>query len=95
MTSVSASLPSGTPQNARSLRELAGKIETQFLEEMLKTAGLGRPREVFGGGIGEDQFSSFLIREYAAATVAAGGFGLSEAIFQALTQGDRTDEHDR
>ena len=53
---------------------------------MLKSAGVGKPRESFGGGAGEDHFSSFLSREYADATVASGGIGLSEAIYRALVR---------
>jgi hypothetical protein len=51
---------------------------------MLKSAGVGKPRATFGGGPGEAQFSTFLTQEYADATVAAGGLGLSEAIYHAL-----------
>ncbi len=53
---------------------------------MLKSAGVGKPREGFGGGAGEEQFSSFLVQEYAEATVAAGGIGLSETIYQSLVK---------
>lgn len=63
---------------------LAEKLEASFLAEMLKTAGLARPPDAFGGGAGEEQFSSFLVREYADATVRAGGIGLSEAIYRSL-----------
>ena len=68
------------------LRALADKMESQFLAEMLKSAGLGKSRDAFGGGAGEDQFSSFLTAEYADATVRAGGIGLSEAIYNALVR---------
>ena len=63
---------------------LAQKLEAQFLAEMLKSGGVGQGRESFGGGAGEDQFSSFLTQEYATAAVEAGGIGLSEAIYQAI-----------
>lgn len=66
------------------LMSLANKIEAQFLNEMLKTAGVGKPPSGFGGGVGEDQFTSFLTGAYADATVEAGGIGLSEVIYRSL-----------
>ncbi|MDN5787029.1 rod-binding protein, partial [Pseudorhodobacter sp.] len=66
------------------LREKAAELETAFLAEMLGFAGLGTARESFGGGIGEEQFSSFLRQEQAAAMVKAGGIGLTEVLFRAL-----------
>ena len=62
----------------------AQSLESNFFAEMLKSAGLGKSRESFGGGVGEDQFSSFLTREYANATVKAGGIGLAESIYQSM-----------
>ncbi|MEM6386057.1 MAG: rod-binding protein [Pseudomonadota bacterium] len=72
------------------LKALADDVEAQFLNEMLKSAGVGRTSEAFGGGIGEDQFSSFLTQEYAEATVRAGGIGLSESIYMALVSNEET-----
>jgi Rod binding domain-containing protein len=69
------------------LRAAAAALETEFLTEMLKAAGFGEARESFGGGVGEEQFTSFLQREQAAAMVRGGGIGLSESIFEALTKG--------
>lgn len=68
------------------LRAVARELEASFLAEMLKSAGLGKSRESFGGGQGEDQFASFLVQEHAKALVDAGGIGLSEAIFEALKE---------
>jgi flagellar protein FlgJ len=73
------------PPQTNPLREKAAQLETAFLAEMLSHAGLGTARESFGGGIGEEQFSSFLRQEQAAAMVKAGGIGLTEALFQALS----------
>lgn len=67
------------------LRDAAEKLEATFLAEMLKSAGLGAPRETFGGGIGEEQFASFLREAQAEAMVAAGGIGLAQALFEAMT----------
>lgn len=66
------------------LRARAAELEAAFLAEMLGHSGLGATPDSFGGGVGEDQFASFLRQEQARAMVRAGGIGLSEAIFQAL-----------
>jgi Rod binding domain-containing protein len=68
----------------QSLRETAEKLEAAFLSEMLKAAGLGEARGAFGGGAGEEQFSSFLRDEQARAMTAHGGIGLAQSIFEAL-----------
>lgn len=70
------------------LRTRAAELETAFLAEMLGHAGLGAPAQGFGGGIGEEQFASFLRREQAAAMTQAGGIGLAESIFRALAARD-------
>ena len=73
------------PQNRDGeLHAAAQKLEATFLAEMLKSAGLGESRNSFGGGAGEDQFSSFLVQAQAEEMVAAGGIGLAEALFDAL-----------
>lgn len=66
------------------LREAAQKLEATFLAEMLKSAGVGAPRDSFGGGIGEEQFASFLREAQAEEMVKAGGIGLAEALFEAM-----------
>jgi len=66
------------------LRDAAQKMEANFLAEMLKSAGVGTPRETFGGGEGEEQFASFLRNEQAEEMVKAGGIGLAEALFEAM-----------
>ncbi|MCK0095789.1 rod-binding protein [Yoonia sp. F2084L] len=71
-------------QTDSKLRSAAQKLEATFLAEMLKSAGLGAPRDTFGGGVGEDQFSSFLREAQAEEMVAAGGIGLAEALFEAM-----------
>ncbi len=68
------------------LVEAAEKLEASFLAEMYKAAGVGEARKSFGGGAGEDQFSSFLVQEYANATVKAGGIGLAEMIYRAMSE---------
>ncbi len=68
------------------LRKVAAELEVTFLDAMLKSAGLGKARTSFGGGIGEDQFASFLRREQAESMVASGGIGLAERLFQSLKE---------
>lgn len=68
------------------LRDAANELEATFLAEMLKSAGFGAARESFGGGAGEEQFTSFLVTEQARAMVDAGGIGLAESLFAALKE---------
>lgn len=79
--------PNGTPKEA--LRRLATEIETTFLSEMLKHAGIGKTPMAFGGGSAETQFSSFLRDEQARQIAAVGGLGLAESIFRNVA--DRID----
>jgi len=69
------------------LRQAASELEATFLAEMLNHAGFGRTSESFGGGIGEDQFASFLVQEQARELVRSGGIGLAEQLFRALSGG--------
>lgn len=85
------SRPDAPPQpdrNPTELMEQARALEAAFLAEMLGHAGLGSPSDgAFSGGIGEEQFASFLRQEQAAAMVERGGIGLAEHLFRAMTQG--------
>ncbi|MBM9596111.1 rod-binding protein [Roseitranquillus sediminis] len=72
------------------LRETAQKLEANFLAEMLKAAGVGKQIEGWGGGVGEDQFASFLRQAQADEMARTGGLGLAESLFQALKE--RTDD---
>ncbi|KIC20658.1 rod-binding protein [Leisingera sp. ANG-Vp] len=78
------------PAASDPLREAAIELEASFLAQMLKSAGLGESREGFGGGAGEEQFTSFLIREQATQIARSGGIGLAESLYHALkeTQGE-------
>jgi Rod binding domain-containing protein len=80
---LTPSVPS--PRDA-ALREVAQKLEATFLAEMLKSAGLGSQKSEFGGGAGEDQFSSFLVQAQAEEMSKAGGIGLSQTLFEALKE---------
>jgi Rod binding domain-containing protein len=92
IVSMIDSVASGNPNQTRpngtqsALMEAAKALERTFLSEMLKSAGLGEQKSDFGGGIGEDQFSSFLRDAQASAMVEAGGIGLAEHIFKALQE---------
>jgi peptidoglycan hydrolase FlgJ len=85
-------IPAGTgqlpeqPARETHLRAKSQELEAAFLTEMLSHAGLGKARESFGGGVGEDQFSSFLRTEQVNAIIDRGGIGLSEHFFQSLME---------
>ncbi len=64
----------------------AQALEATFLSEMLGYAGVGEAATSFGGGVGEEQFESFLRQEQATAIVRHGGLGLAESLFHALTE---------
>lgn len=66
------------------LRAAAEALEASFMAVMLDSAGVGTPRDSFGGGIGEAQFASFLTEAYAGEMVRRGGIGLAESLFEAL-----------
>lgn len=66
------------------LMEKAQEMEAVFLTEMLAQSGLGTTSESFGGGIGEEQFGSFLRAEQAKLMVERGGIGLAETLFRAM-----------
>ncbi len=83
-----ASSPATVAQTAapvdEKLMRAAMQLEASFLSEMLKAAKFGEARDSFGGGIGEDQFASFLRDAHAQNVVETGGIGLAESIYQAL-----------
>ena len=55
---------------------VAKNLELAFLEEMVGHMLPKASEGAFGGGIGEEQFASFLNREYAAALSASFDLGL-------------------
>lgn len=75
-----------TPQ-AKALWAKAQELEATFLAQMLKDTGLGTAEGSFAGGIGEEQFGSFLRDEQAKLIVGRGGVGLAEQIFHSLSRG--------
>lgn len=68
------------------LRQAATELESAFLTEMLKSAGFAKTRNHMGGGAGEDQFGSLLVRAHADHIARNGGIGLAESLYQALKE---------
>lgn len=87
---ISPTNPSIPNTQDQALRNAAQELEANFLAEMLKSAGVGKTPEAFGGGAGEDQFASFMRLEQARQMAENGGIGLAESLFNALK--DRIDE---
>lgn len=74
-----------TPLHSDSkLREAAVALEATFLSEMLKSAGFGENHTQFSGGVGEENFQSFLRDAQARNIAENGGIGLAQALFEAL-----------
>lgn len=71
-------------KRAAAMMVQAKALEASFLSEMLGYAGVGATQESFGGGIGEQQFASFLRDEEAKQMVAHGGIGLAKQLFEAM-----------
>jgi peptidoglycan hydrolase FlgJ len=68
------------------LHAAAEEFEAAFLAEMLKYSGMNSVSEEFGGGHGEEAFSSLLTQEYARILAKSGGIGLAEQIFESLKE---------
>jgi Rod binding domain-containing protein len=79
-------VPAPTVGSEPALLIAARALEATFLAEMLKATGLGSMPEDFGGGVGEEQFQSFLVDAQAREMVENGGIGLAEAIFAAMSR---------
>ncbi|UWQ91317.1 rod-binding protein [Rhodobacteraceae bacterium M382] len=87
MTLISIPPPQVTTTGQPSpMHQAAQELEATFLAEMLKSAGLGETPNAFGGGSGEDQFSSFLVQAQAREMARSGGIGLAESLFQAMKE---------
>jgi Rod binding domain-containing protein len=78
----------GRDRDAAAARQAARAFESAFLAEMLKHTGVNAMPSGFGGGAGEEAFSSFLTEEYARLMAERGGVGIAERIFHMLNQGD-------
>ena len=82
--------PSVTPKPQRdpALWSLAQSLESTFLAEMLSHTDV-ETGSSFGGGIGENQFTSFLTKAHANAITEHGGIGLAQSIYESLARGAR------
>lgn len=83
-----------TPRRHIELYEKAKEMEAAFLSEMLGHAGVGKSTPAFGGGVGEEQFASFLRNAQARSIVEKGGLGLAQTIFASLMKAEEG-HHDR
>lgn len=92
MQPVESATASHGPETTRRaiLMEKAKALEAAFLSEMLSYAGLSAREGPFSGGVGEDQFSSFLREAQARAIVEHGGIGLAESLFKSLVKHEAT-----
>lgn len=66
------------------LTHLAHAFEAAMLTELLQAAGAGQTASAFGGGAGEEQFASFLLRAQAELIAERGGIGLAEMAMRAM-----------
>lgn len=83
-----AATPPAPASRDATLMARAKELEAAFLAEMLGHAGMDPDSGgVFGGGIGEEQFASFLRQEEARMMVERGGIGLAESLFRAMGGG--------
>ncbi len=76
------------PDRHIEIQKIANELEATFLAEMLKSAGFGRQPESFNGGVGEEQFSSFLVKAQADSMVEAGGLGLTEVFVKSMLEAE-------
>lgn len=73
-----------TRTSTAAARQVAQDLEAAFLAVMLKPMGAAATPDSFGGGMGEEQFSSFMVDEQARLLATRGGLGLSETIFRSI-----------
>ena len=84
-----AALPkAGAPERSDAdIRKAAESFEATFLAEMLQYTGINAMPDGFGGGAGEEAFSSMLTEQYARLLTERGGIGIAEQVFDILKQG--------
>ncbi len=67
-------------------RKIAEEFEASFLSEMLKYSGVNKTSESFGGGPGEEAFSSMLNDAYAQALSRSGGIGIADLVYKSIIE---------
>jgi len=72
------------PAEPDRLKQIAKEFEAAILTELLQAAGADKTASTFGGGVGEDQFASFLLRAQADRIAERGGIGLAELALRAM-----------
>ena len=72
--------------NDQKILDAAIKLEATFLSEMLKSAGIDASLKTFGGGAGEDHFSSFLRDAQALEVARSGGIGLADILYRSMKE---------
>ncbi|WP_246175051.1 rod-binding protein [Paracoccus limosus] len=77
---IISSITPGGPVPKRNAQEISDGLEKAFLGEMLKYAGPQPMQGAFGGGIGEEQFSSMMTETYADALAKRLDLGLAGRI---------------
>jgi peptidoglycan hydrolase FlgJ len=78
--------PDATELHQEAVHKAAEAFEASFLAEMLRYTGVNTMPSGFGGGAGEEAFSSFLTEEYARLLAERGGMGIAEQVFGLLEQ---------
>ncbi|PTX57584.1 rod binding protein [Litoreibacter ponti] len=81
---MSGSLPTAVDQKVLARLDAAKGLEAAFIAEMLKSIAPDTSSQAFGGGIGEEQFQSFLFENQARAMVDRGGIGLAEQFVRSM-----------
>jgi len=84
-SAASPGQPADGRHDASGLMAKAQALESAFLSEMLGHAGMGVATGEFSGGIGEEQFASFLRHAQSDILVQSGGIGLAEQLFRAMS----------
>ncbi len=73
--------------NMERIDETAKEFEAMFLSEMLKPMfETVKVNKLFGGGKGEEVFSSFLRDEYGKIMAGSGGIGIAELVKEQLIE---------
>ncbi|MEZ5753323.1 MAG: rod-binding protein [Paracoccaceae bacterium] len=83
---IVAPSPPTDRHGAAALHRRAEEMEAAFLAEMLRHAGMSPATGAFSGGVGEEQFASFLRDAQADAMARGGGIGLAEMLIRSLAE---------